>query len=537
MRRSPEQEEYYVYRRFTSHEESYDYYYGPHTERKRRIAPPPPPGFDDSPPARKRVAPPRPHSWSSDSGGDSGPTVFKNIKVTIKNDSDGTPSLSESEDDRRRGRKKKRKKEREKDKRKRLERKLAKREEELKVLSEQQRHILSAKAHGGKGHPQKKSIKERLGVRKPEPPKTKSPAKGSPAFTSQEKSRRDELLRRAEIRRQNQEKSPIPYQGKRSTKSTSSSKRGHRQRSSSSVRSRRRQSPSRSGDRGKGKSGEGSSNPLEKRKRKRRRRRRDRGGLVKQMSLKEENEEMKARLAGRTTRSGGKVEDRLARLAGIRDSKESESDEYDSDTGSESDNKDGKKITGKMRSDEVKVESRGESVKTGERWKHDKYNEVADDSHEDDERKTTKHWSRNRRNKRRGRSRSQTRSRTRSRSRRSSQGKSRRSRKTRRRGKFSRSRSRSSSESSRSRSRSRGRSSSDSSGSRSRGSSGWRSEDSAEKEGVNLGLSGSLTADTNTVSGTVVKYSEPTEAKKPRKKWRLYVFKVRDDCNVFSVFH
>ena len=260
---------------------------------------------------------------------------------------------------------------------------------------------------------------------------------------------------------------------------------------------------------------------------------------MKQMSLKEENEEMKARLAGRATRAGGKVEDRLARLAGIRDSKESESEEYDSDTGSESDNEDGKKITGKMRSDEVKVESRGEAIKTGERWKHDKYNE--DDSHEEDERNTTKHWSRKRRdhsrNKRRGRSRSQSGSRTRSRSRRSSQGKSRRSRKTRRRGKFSRSRSRSSSESSRSRSRSRGGSSSDSSRSRSRGSSGCRSEDSVEKEGVNLGLSGSLTADTNTVSGTVVKYSEPTEAKKPRKKWRLYVFKVSDDCNVFSVFH
>ena len=47
-----------------------------------------------------------------------------------------------------------------------------------------------------------------------------------------------------------------------------------------------------------------------------------------------------------------------------------------------------------------------------------------------------------------------------------------------------------------------------------------------KKEGVDLGLSGSLTADANTVNGTVVKYAEPTEAKKPKKKWRLYVFKV-----------
>ena len=43
-------------------------------------------------------------------------------------------------------------------------------------------------------------------------------------------------------------------------------------------------------------------------------------------------------------------------------------------------------------------------------------------------------------------------------------------------------------------------------------------------------LSGALAADTNTVNGTVVKYSEPTEARKPKKKWRLYVFKVSDCC-------
>ena len=52
------------------------------------------------------------------------------------------------------------------------------------------------------------------------------------------------------------------------------------------------------------------------------------------------------------------------------------------------------------------------------------------------------------------------------------------------------------------------------------------SEDRIKKEGVNLGLSGSLAADTNTVNGSLVKYSEPAEAKKPKKKWRLYVFKV-----------
>ena len=30
----PQHEEYYVYRRYTSHEESYDYYYGPHSEQR-----------------------------------------------------------------------------------------------------------------------------------------------------------------------------------------------------------------------------------------------------------------------------------------------------------------------------------------------------------------------------------------------------------------------------------------------------------------------------------------------------------------------
>jgi len=46
-----------------------------------------------------------------------------------------------------------------------------------------------------------------------------------------------------------------------------------------------------------------------------------------------------------------------------------------------------------------------------------------------------------------------------------------------------------------------------------------------EKEKVNLGLSGALTADQNTYKGVVIKYSEPPEAKIPKKKWRLYPFK------------
>lgn len=40
-----------------------------------------------------------------------------------------------------------------------------------------------------------------------------------------------------------------------------------------------------------------------------------------------------------------------------------------------------------------------------------------------------------------------------------------------------------------------------------------------------FGLSGALAAETNTVDGVVLKYSEPPEANLPSKKWRLYIFK------------
>ncbi len=44
-------------------------------------------------------------------------------------------------------------------------------------------------------------------------------------------------------------------------------------------------------------------------------------------------------------------------------------------------------------------------------------------------------------------------------------------------------------------------------------------------EKPNFGLSGKLTAETNTYNGIVVKYSEPPEARKPKRRWRFYVFK------------
>lgn len=46
-----------------------------------------------------------------------------------------------------------------------------------------------------------------------------------------------------------------------------------------------------------------------------------------------------------------------------------------------------------------------------------------------------------------------------------------------------------------------------------------------EKEKPNFELSGKLTEDMNTVNGVVIKYSEPQDARKPKRRWRLYPFK------------
>ena len=56
-----------------------------------------------------------------------------------------------------------------------------------------------------------------------------------------------------------------------------------------------------------------------------------------------------------------------------------------------------------------------------------------------------------------------------------------------------------------------------------------------EKEKANLGLSGNLTADTNTYKGVVIKYNEPPEAAMTKKKWRLYPFKGEEQLKVCSV--
>lgn len=46
-----------------------------------------------------------------------------------------------------------------------------------------------------------------------------------------------------------------------------------------------------------------------------------------------------------------------------------------------------------------------------------------------------------------------------------------------------------------------------------------------EKEKPNFALSGKLTEEANKVNGVVIKYAEPPESRKPKRRWRLYPFK------------
>ncbi|GAA5897873.1 hypothetical protein JCM6882_005101 [Rhodosporidiobolus microsporus] len=47
--------------------------------------------------------------------------------------------------------------------------------------------------------------------------------------------------------------------------------------------------------------------------------------------------------------------------------------------------------------------------------------------------------------------------------------------------------------------------------------------------------SGALAAETNTLNGVVLKYAEPPEARKPVRNWRLYVFKGKEQVELFHV--
>lgn len=46
-----------------------------------------------------------------------------------------------------------------------------------------------------------------------------------------------------------------------------------------------------------------------------------------------------------------------------------------------------------------------------------------------------------------------------------------------------------------------------------------------QRDKPNFGLSGKLAEDTNTFNGVLIKYSEPPEARKPKRRWRFYPFK------------
>nr|CAH7747840.1 unnamed protein product [Callosobruchus chinensis] len=59
----------------------------------------------------------------------------------------------------------------------------------------------------------------------------------------------------------------------------------------------------------------------------------------------------------------------------------------------------------------------------------------------------------------------------------------------------------------------------------SEGKSDHVKKENEQKEKPNFGLSGKLTEETNTYRGVVIKYSEPPEARKPKRRWRLYPFK------------
>lgn len=60
-------------------------------------------------------------------------------------------------------------------------------------------------------------------------------------------------------------------------------------------------------------------------------------------------------------------------------------------------------------------------------------------------------------------------------------------------------------------------------------------EKSVEKEKPNFGLSGKLTEDANKVNGVVIKYAEPPEARRPKRKWRLYPFKNDQSLNTIYI--
>ena len=54
-------------------------------------------------------------------------------------------------------------------------------------------------------------------------------------------------------------------------------------------------------------------------------------------------------------------------------------------------------------------------------------------------------------------------------------------------------------------------------------------------EKPNFGVSGALARDSNVKEGVVLKYSEPPEARRPRLRYRLYVFKAGEQIDVLHI--
>jgi len=56
-----------------------------------------------------------------------------------------------------------------------------------------------------------------------------------------------------------------------------------------------------------------------------------------------------------------------------------------------------------------------------------------------------------------------------------------------------------------------------------------------DAEKPSFALSGKLLEDTNVFNGVVIKYSEPDEARKPKRRWRFYVFKGEESLPVMHL--
>ena len=56
-----------------------------------------------------------------------------------------------------------------------------------------------------------------------------------------------------------------------------------------------------------------------------------------------------------------------------------------------------------------------------------------------------------------------------------------------------------------------------------------------DKDKPDFKLSGKLTEDANTFRGVVIKYNEPPEARKPKRRWRLYPFKGEESLPILHI--